>query len=138
VTESQETLIQYRLDRARETLEEASILADAGRWNGCLNRLYYACFYAVSALLLKHDLTTVKHTGIRSFFNLHFVKTGKVGAEIGQVYNDLFTFRTKSDYMDLVQFDEDGVRPLVSLAEAFVEEIAALTKQTQNDGTPPS
>lgn len=127
MTESQETLIQYRLERARESVEEARILADAGHWNGCVNRLYFACFYALSALLLKHSLTSTKHTGIRGLFNLHFVKTGKVAAEFGQLYNDLFTYRNKSDYMDLVRFEEDDVRPWVSLAVAFVEEITALS-----------
>ena len=133
--ESQETLIQYRLERARESLEEARILADAGHWHGCVNRLYYACFYAVSALLLKHSLTSVKHTGIRGLFNLHFVKTGKVAAEFGQLYNDLFTYRNKSDYMDLVRFEEDGVRPWISLAVAFVKEITALSSAEFEEAT---
>jgi uncharacterized protein (UPF0332 family) len=33
-------LILYRLSRARETVEEARILADANHWNACVNRLY--------------------------------------------------------------------------------------------------
>jgi uncharacterized protein (UPF0332 family) len=54
-------LIKYRIDRAREALEEARVLAGSGHWNTCVNRLYYACFYAVSALLSKHDLSSSKH-----------------------------------------------------------------------------
>ena len=42
-----DTLIHYRLERAQESLDEARLLADAGRWNTCVNRLYYSCFYAV-------------------------------------------------------------------------------------------
>jgi len=38
--------------------------------------------------------------------------------------------------MDLVRFDEAGARPLISLAETFVEEIVALTKPAQDDGNP--
>ena len=71
-------LIQYRCERAREALEEAVVLADSGHWNACVNRLYYACFYAVSALLNKHNLSSSKHSGVRSFFNHHFVKTGTI------------------------------------------------------------
>ena len=44
-------LVQYRLDRAREALAEAALLLDSGHANTGVNRLYYACFYAVSALL---------------------------------------------------------------------------------------
>lgn len=56
-------LIQYRIARAKETLEEAGVLSSSGHWNACVNRLYYACFYAVSALLTKHDLSSSKHSG---------------------------------------------------------------------------
>ncbi len=45
-------LINYRLHRAYETLEEARLMQDIGHWNTCANRLYYAAFYAVSALLI--------------------------------------------------------------------------------------
>ena len=38
-------LVLHRMNRARDTMEDARILANAGRWNACVNRLYYACFY---------------------------------------------------------------------------------------------
>ena len=49
--EAKDNLVRYRITKARETIEDARILANANRWNPCVNRLYYACFYAVSALL---------------------------------------------------------------------------------------
>ncbi len=61
--ESRKDLIRYRLARARETLEDAHILAEVKHWNACVNRLYYACFYAVSALLMQRGLSSSKHTG---------------------------------------------------------------------------
>jgi len=69
VTKLSEDLILYRIVRAKETLEDARILAGSKRWNACVNRLYYACFYAVSALLIQNDLSSSKHTGVRSLFN---------------------------------------------------------------------
>jgi uncharacterized protein (UPF0332 family) len=53
VTNGVEDLINYRLQRAREALVDAQVLAQSGRWDACMNRLYYSCFYAVSALLAK-------------------------------------------------------------------------------------
>lgn len=50
------TLITYRLERAHESLEEAKILFERDFANTFVNRLYYACFYAVSALLLTKGL----------------------------------------------------------------------------------
>jgi uncharacterized protein (UPF0332 family) len=49
LSEPLEDLIQYRLERAQECLDDARLLADAESWNTCVNRLDYSCFYAVSA-----------------------------------------------------------------------------------------
>jgi len=126
VTEPQKQIVEHRLGRAREALEEARLLADGRRWNACVSRLYYACYYSVSALLLGRNLSSSKHTGVRSLFNLHFVKPGAVSRELGSLYNDLFENRQKGDYMDFVSFDGDQVRPWIAQTEVFVAEIAAL------------
>jgi len=49
---SKKELVNYRLDRAYETYEDALLLANSNKWNSAMNRLYYAAFYAVSALVL--------------------------------------------------------------------------------------
>jgi len=51
-------------------------------WNACANRLYYACYYAVTALLARKELASSKHTGVKALFNHHFVKAGDVIIEI--------------------------------------------------------
>jgi uncharacterized protein (UPF0332 family) len=43
--------IDYRIASAKETLKAARLLADNLHWNSVINRLYYVCFYAISALL---------------------------------------------------------------------------------------
>lgn len=124
--EGRDDVVRYRLQRARETLEDARVLANASRWAACVNRLYYACFYAVSALLLQDDLSSTKHTGVRSLFNHHFVKTGKVPRLLAQVYNDLFARRQESDYLDFVHLEGAQVRPWLAEAEQLVEHVASL------------
>ena len=49
--EETKTLVAYRLGRAHESIDEARILIERGYVNTFVNRLYYACFYAISALL---------------------------------------------------------------------------------------
>lgn len=132
MTASSRDLVVYRLQRAYETLEDARILAEAGRWNACVNRLYYACFYAVSALLTQGGLSSARHTGVRSLFNLHFVRTGKVSKEAAQVFNDLFERRQESDYADFVRFQETKVRAWMAQAEGFVETVAGLLEFGRN------
>ena len=86
-------LIRYRAERSRETLEDARILAKSGRWNSCINRLYYACFYAVDALLTANNLGSSKHSGVRGIFNKQFVMTGIVEKFLAKTYNDLYEKR---------------------------------------------
>ena len=129
MTESNGELVSYRLQRARETLADARILADAGRWNPCVNRLYYACFYAVSALLIQDGLSSAKHTGLRSLFNRHFVKTNKVPKDKARIFNDLFERRQEGDYVDFVSFEESQVLPWLPEAEAFVQNLADLIEK---------
>lgn len=131
MTRSNQELTSYRLRRARETLEDARILADARRWNPCVNRLYYACFYAVSALLIQEGLSSSKHAGVRSLFNRRFVKTTKVAKEKAQIFNDLFERRQEGDYMDFVSFQESQIRRWIPEAEAFVEDIAVLIESSE-------
>jgi uncharacterized protein (UPF0332 family) len=119
-------LIQYRLEKANQTLEDAKLLASAKRWNPCVNRLYYACFYAVSALLAQNEFSSSKHTGIRSLFNLNFVKTGKISKEIAEIYNDLFDRRQEGDYADFVVFSEDQVLPRIAKADNLIKAIISL------------
>ena len=59
-----EDYINYRLQRARETLDEIKILIDNKLWNTAINRLYYACFYAVGALLVKHGMRPQATQGV--------------------------------------------------------------------------
>lgn len=75
--ENQQDYVRYRFNRAVEAFEEALILAENKRWNAVVNRLYYACFYAVAALLPANGIETQTHDGARTQFGLHFVKTGK-------------------------------------------------------------
>lgn len=128
MTKWSEDIISYRINRTRETLEDARILAGSKRWNASVNRLYYACFYAVSALLIQNDLSSSKHTGVRSLFNLNFVKTGKVPKDIARIYNDLFERRQESDYLDFISFQESQVLLWISQAETFIDYVLKLIK----------
>ena len=121
--ENRDDYIKYRFHRAKESFEEALILAEKGKWNTVINRLYYSCFYSVIALLLKHDIETQSHDGIRTQFGLHFVKTGKIDKEKGKLFSKLFDYRQKGDYGDLYDYDEEFVSPLIKKVRNFIEEV---------------
>jgi uncharacterized protein (UPF0332 family) len=119
-------MARYRLERAYETLEEAELLFRNGHVNTFVNRLYYACFYAVSAWLILRSLSSSKHSGIRAMFHQHLVKPGFIGVEQGLLYDRLFNNRQKADYVDLVCFEADEVASWLVAAKEFVDSVNAL------------
>lgn len=49
-------IVTYRLDSAKRLLPEIEDHISHGYYNTAMNRMYYACFYAVSALLVHHEI----------------------------------------------------------------------------------
>ena len=95
-------LVAYRIARAKEAFEDACILTQNERWNSATNRMYYACFYAISAYLALKDLNSATHSGLKSSFNRELVKTGKVEMEDGALFNKLFGMRQEADRKSVV------------------------------------
>ena len=116
-------LIHHRRTRAKETLEDAKLLLSNGRLFSSVNRLYYALFYEVSALLLTKELSSSKHSGAKALFHEHFVKPGKVSKDMGKFYSRMFEFRQESDYEDFAEFEEDEVKEWLEKANNFIDEV---------------
>jgi len=123
MSRNKEDLITYRIARAKDTLDDAQILADRGKWNSAINRLYYAAYYAIIALLLSADLKPTTHNGAKSNFSEHFVKSGKVDKELGKIFSQLFTWRQKGDYDDLFDFQKEKVLPYFEPVKKLISEI---------------
>ncbi len=119
-------LIIYRMERSQETLQEAKMMIDSGFWIGAVNRIYYACYYAISALLLKNDINVQTHKGVRQKFGHHFVVTGIVSKEMGRYFSDLFDRRHAGDYDDFVTYDKETCEILYSKAVEFIDVIERL------------
>ena len=116
-----ELLIRFRRDRARETLADAGMLLRGGSPASALNRIYYAMFYEVLALLHTQDLASAKHSGVRALFNERFVKVGIVPVEQGRLFARMYDFRQKSDYGDFVQIQPEKVAEWYAQAAAFID-----------------
>jgi len=121
-----DALINYRVERAKETIEEAKVAIDNNKLFSAENRIYYAIFYIVSALALKSDFSTGKHFQLMGWFNKIFVKTKKVSFETGKIYFDSFEKRQQGDYEDLKYFTTDEVNSDFEAMLRFVNEIEKL------------
>jgi len=123
------------MERAREALSEANLLLQAGHLNTYVNRLYYACFYAVSALLVIRGISTSKHAHLRSLLHRDFVKTGMIPTELGRHFDRLFSTRQEGDCADFVVFKADEVRPWLNESKAFVDYIQGLIDRSEPSTT---
>jgi uncharacterized protein (UPF0332 family) len=120
MTEEEKALITYRMERAQQAIIEAKTLFDGGLLNAYVNRLYYACFYAVSALLLTKNLSTSKHSYLRSLLHREFVNTGLIPKELGKHFDLMFNNRMKGDYGDFVKFQANEVEDWLEGTQKFV------------------
>ena len=124
--ENRETLAAYRYQRAQETLAEVPFLKQQGYYNTAINRLYYACYYAAIALLIKHGINPGTHAGVKQMLGMHCVASGRLSREIGRAFSVLFERRQSSDYDDFSYSSEEEIDELMRKAEAFITAVGAL------------
>jgi uncharacterized protein (UPF0332 family) len=120
-------LIKYRLQKSKETLNDAKIMVEIATLSSTVNRIYYAMFYAVNALLLSKNFSSSKHSGVRALLNKEFINKGLLDKEMGKFYSKIFEERQEGDYKDFVKFNAEDVKKWLSNAENFIDEIEKLT-----------
>ena len=124
--QSRHDLIIYRKERSDNALKEATLMFQNGFFNASVNRLYYACYYAASALMLKYNLSATSHAGIKTMLGLHFVSKGLISLNGGKTFSTLFDKRQSSDYEDFTYCDSETYAELRPKAENFIKEVDGL------------
>jgi hypothetical protein len=85
-----------------------------------INRAYYAMFYAVLALLIYEPYSSSKHSGVLSYFNRRFIKSGVLDENLGRSINGAFELRQRGDYREHVDTSYEQVEPFIEKAETFI------------------
>lgn len=81
--------------------------------------MYYTCFYLITALYAKHNITTHTHAGVKAVFGLQFIKEGLVEAKWGKLLATLFDKRQIGDYGDFAVLTQEDILPLLKEVEEF-------------------
>ena len=71
--DERKALVTYRLEKAGETLVEAKDCGNMNHWTLAANRLYYAAYYASSALLIQNEIVAKSHEGVIGMIGQNFV-----------------------------------------------------------------
>ena len=105
-------------------MEQAVRTADMGYWDLVANRLYYAVFHAVNAMLLIDGIKTGTHKGTSIQFGKSYVLTGVFSRKDGILYGQLQTMRERADYQNVFTLDEEDGRKLIDSAEELRKRIS--------------
>ena len=86
--------------RAKENLAVAEVTFEAGQYNACANRAYYAAFHAaIAALMHFGHPPNIDHAPVRASFSKYLINEKKIFSST--MTNDLAAImdvRTKADY----------------------------------------
>jgi uncharacterized protein (UPF0332 family) len=124
--QASEVLMKLWLQKAEDALESAKLELSQGHLSFAVNRLYYGCFYAVTALLLKDGKQFARHSAVMSEFNRNYVKTGKVDIVWSRFYQKLFDDRQEGDYLPTADFEYSEIEERIRQAEIFLKIICEI------------
>ncbi len=126
--DEKKTLVNYRLERANESLRASELLVANNLYIPAMNRIYYSMFYAVQALLILNECSFSKHSQVKGYFNREYIKSGIFKKDFGKLFNAVFEYRQKFDYMDLVVPEKEMLVAYLDKANTFVDELAKYIK----------
>lgn len=93
-------LSKYRFSSAEQTYQNAKLCLDNGFYRDCINRSYYAAFYAIKSVLALESVDFKRHKDVVAYFNKEYVATEKFPKELGRKLARLKDAREESDYDD--------------------------------------
>jgi len=119
-------MVNHRLEKARDTITEVKSIITMNSWCFVADRLYYACYYAVTALLIKNGHLAYKHNEVFAILRKYFVQEGILSKEYYKLYQALFEIKQKDDCCEVIVLKEEDIIPLIQPAENFIAEIEKL------------
>lgn len=125
-------LSQYRLSLAKETLDNAKLCLDNHFYRDCINRSYYASFYAIKAVLAIESIDFKRHKDAIAYFNKNYVALGIFQRDLGKRLGRIKMMREESDYSDFFIASEDDAKKQYETAQCIIE---AVVEYIENDSS---
>ncbi len=119
----QKELSLYRLSKAEAYLKDAQTTLKMGLYDTAANRSYYAVFHAMRALLALEGKDFKKHSGVISYFQKAYIKSGIFEKRFSDIVKSAFSLRQESDYEDFYVISKEEVIDQVDEADVFLKEI---------------
>ena len=117
------SIVRYRIESAENTLAEVETHRANGFYNTAVNRLYYACYYAATAILIANGIEVKSHDGVRMNLGKFIVQEDILTPELGRYFSRLFSKRSTGDYDDFFNHSIETVDELMPDAKLFIQTI---------------
>jgi uncharacterized protein len=114
-------LVNLNIEKSDDAYDVGKMALASGRLISAVNRLYYAAFYCVCALLQADGQAYVKHSAVRAALHRDFVRSGRVPIEFGELFDRLFKDRQDGDYRPETKFDTEALVLLSEQTGKFIE-----------------
>ena len=121
--EERRIMVELELERAEKIVQQFPTLRDQQYWDTLVNRMYYAAFHAVSALLIHSAMQIHTHRGALIAFNKEFVRTGIFTPEEGHLFSQLEGLRERGDYNCFIDTTEEEIVPMIEPLKALIAKI---------------
>ena len=107
---------RYKVERAKDELESAQILLDAGKFKAANNRAYYSCLHSVNAVLALEPIAFKKHKDVLAYFNKNYIHSEIFPRDMGRKISKLEIIRHKSDYDDFYIASKEEAEEQIQIA----------------------
>ena len=124
--EERQQLIEHYVEKAQNTVEDIKFFIENEKLGVAVNRVYYGIYYVLSALAVKYQFSTSKHTQLLGWFNKNFVKENKIERKYAKYIQEAFEKRMKGDYEVFVKFTKADVNDLFGKMKEIISEIKQL------------
>ena len=121
--QERQTIVSMEIEKAKRTFADMEFCANDHKWEAAANRLYYALFHAVSALLVSGGHNVKSHRGTLSQFGQHYVRTGIFSREDGSLLSDLVIMRENADYNLFFEATAEKIAPYIEPARQLIDKI---------------
>ena len=115
------TLSNYRLEQAKDNLEEAIVLYENNKYKGASNRAYYSIFHAVKAVLALEQTDFKKHSSVIAYFNKEYISKNIFPRELRKRESEARFYREKSDYVDFYIITKEECKIQIETAKMTID-----------------
>ena len=120
-------LARYRLERAKQDLQDTELLYKNNSLLSANNRAYYSIFHAIQAVLAIERIDFKRHKDVIAYFNKNYINTEIFPKKLGRKIGQAFQIREDSDYdykfipkIEQTAYQLETARELIKLVEEYI------------------